>query len=82
VSSGFMLIGGLALHPLWLLAVIVFWSGCMSLASSPNSPWISHGLNPVCMLMSIFRDRVPFADATNKWHFSSVGGCMLVGSGV
>ena len=82
MSSGVIASGGLALHPLCILAVTVFWSGWMSLASSPDSPCISHGLSPVWTLRSILVDRSPLAEAMNIEHFSWLGGCMLVGSGV
>lgn len=82
VSSGDIVSGGLALHPLVIRAVTVFWSGWMSFTCSPFSPCTSIGLSPVWLLMSIFSDRSPLADATNISIFSCVGGCMVVGSGV
>jgi hypothetical protein len=82
VSSGDIGSGGLALHPLVIRAVIVFWSGWISFACSPFSPCISIGLSPVWLLMSIFTDRLPLADAMSISIFSCVGGCMVVGSGV
>ena len=54
----------------------------MSLVSSPNSPCISHGRSPVWVLRSILSDRSPFAELMDIKHFSCVGGCMLIGSGV
>jgi hypothetical protein len=82
VSSGVIGSGGLGLHPLVIRAVIVFWSGWMSFACSPFSLCTSIGLSPVWVLMSILSDSVPFALATSIKHFSCVGGCMVVGSGV
>lgn len=74
VSSGVILIGGLALQPFALRAVIVCWSVWMSLLWSPFSPVISMGLSPVCWLIWIFRDSVLRAAATNWAILSSVGG--------
>jgi hypothetical protein len=82
VSSGVIGSGGLWLHPLVIRAVIVRWSGWMSLAWSPFSPCISIGLSPVCAMMSSLIDRSPFADAMSISVFSFDGGCIVVGSGV
>jgi len=81
-SSGVIFSGGLALHRLVLSAVIVFWSGWMSLARKPFSPCTSIGLKPVCVLMSIFRLSGFLAEAISIEHFSSLGGWMLRSSGV
>ena len=80
VSSGVIFIGGRALHPLVLRAVIVCWSRCMSLARSPFSPTISMGLSPVCWLTCIFMDRWYLAEATNWSIRASDGGWMLFSS--
>jgi len=80
VSSGDIFIGGLALHPFVLLAVIVCWSVCMSFARSPFSPTISIGLSPVCWLICILMDRWCLAEATNWSIRASDGGCMLLSS--
>lgn len=80
VSSSEIPIGGLALHPLTLRAVIVFWSVWMSLALSPFSPTISIGRSPVCWLICIFRDKSRCAEATNWSILASDGGCMLLSS--
>lgn len=75
VSSNDIGIGGLALHPLAEVGVMVLVSKCMSLTRNPFSfPVISVGLSPVSMLIAIFRDRVPFAFDMSIKHFSSDGG--------
>ena len=82
VSSFVIGKGGRGLHPFVILAVTVFWSGCMSLALSPFSPCTSMGLSPVCADMSSLMDSSSLADAISICIFSCVGGCMVVGSGV
>lgn len=72
--------GGLALHPLVFTAVMVCWSGWMSLACSPFSPCISIGLSPVCTLTSNLIDNGSLAADISILHFSSDGGCMLFSS--
>jgi len=67
---------------LWILAVTVFWSGCMLLACSPFSPCISTGLSPVCADMSSLMDSSSLADEISIEIFSCVGGCIVVSSGV
>lgn len=74
VNSGVILSGGLWLHPFVTIAVMVFWSGCMSLPFIPFSPVTSIGRSPVCVLTSIFNDISPFADAISWLHLSCVGG--------
>ena len=74
--------GGRGLHPFVIRAVIVFWSRCIFFVWSPFSPCISHGLSPVCVLMSSFRDSAPFALAMSMAHFSVLGGCIAISSGV
>ena len=74
--------GGRGLHPLVIRAVIVFWSGWMFFTCKPFSPCISIGLSPVWLLISIFNDRSPLADAMNICTFSLLGGCIVVSSGV
>jgi len=82
ISSAVIGKGGLGLHPLVILAVMVVWSGWTFLTWSPLSPCISIGRSPVCALMSSFMDSVPCAAAISICILSCVGGCMVVGSGV
>lgn len=82
VSSGVIFSAGRWLQPLVTLAVIVFWSGCMSLAVIPFSPTISIGLSPVCALMSILSDNCPCALDMSIRILSCVGGCIEWGSSV
>lgn len=82
VSSGVIFSGGRWLHPLVTLAVMVFWSGCMSLVVIPFSPTISMGRSPVCALMSIFSDSCSCALAMSIEHLSWLGGCIAWGSSV
>jgi hypothetical protein len=62
--------GGLGLHPLVILAVMVFWSGWMLLTWSPFSPTISTGLSPVCADMSSLIDISNLADEMSIKIFS------------
>lgn len=82
VSSGVIFSAGLWLHPFVTLAVMVFWSGCMSLGVIPFCPTISIGRRPVCVLMSSFRDSCPCALAMSIEHLSWLGGCIEWGSSV
>ena len=82
VSSFVIGNGGRGLHPLVIRAVMVFWSGCMSLACSPFSPCTSMGLSPVWADMSSLMDNSSLADEISIKILSCVGGCMVVGSGV
>ena len=79
MSSGDIFIGGLALHRLVFRVVMVFWSGCMSLALSPLSPTISIGLSPVCMAYVVFLvDRGFLAEARIGLFFRlTVVGCLF-----
>ena len=47
MSSGEIFMGGLALHPLVLVAVNVLVSGCRLMGFNPFSPTISIGRSPV-----------------------------------
>ena len=82
MSSGLIGIGGLASHPLCILAVMVFWSGWMFFTWSPFSPYISMGLSPVWAEMSSLIESSSFAEETRIATLSCVGGWMVVGSGV
>jgi len=82
INSGVIFWGGRALHPLLILAVTVFWSGWESLACSPFSPCISHGLNPVCAMRSMRIERIGLAEAMSISTFSLLGGWIVIGSGV
>jgi len=82
VSSFVIGKGGRGLHPFVIRAVMVFWSGCVSLTRSPFSPVISIGLKPVWWDMLSLMDSSPFAEEISISIFSSVGGCTHFSSGV
>lgn len=74
VSVSVIFIGGRALHPLVMRAVMVCWSGCMFFAWSPFSPCISTGLSPVWALMSSFNESGLCAEDISIKICSLVGG--------
>ena len=72
-------IGGLALHPFADVGVIVLVSAWKSLTFNPlYVPTVSTGLNPVCVLMSIFNESSLLAPVKTIVHCSSVGGWIVL----